>query len=455
MSGLFGTMSTALSALQAEQGALEATTNNVANANTPGFSRQRAIMVESDPVVQGSLSFGTGVSLQLQSLRDPILELRLNQETQQQGQLDAQVSAMQQIETMFSSDSGDLGSLMTSFFNSVDQLSTDPSSMPLRQGVLTAAGNMANGFRNTARNLQQQQSNIDLNVGQTVDQVNVLTKQIADLNGEISGMQNLSEDPSTFLDQRTNLIRQLSQLVDVAVVQSDNSIAVTTSAGTALVEGQQSFNLSTQLSNTGVQEVMAQGADITSKISAGKLGGLIQVRDQTIPSILGQLDTLAGGLSTALNAANRSGSDLTGTAGGALFTAPPASGTGAAADMTLLITDPSLLAASSDGTPGSNGNLAKFTAVSTQTIASGQTPTDYYANLVFQIGSDVSNGTAESDASNLILQQLQDQRASLSGVSLDEEAANLVRYQQSYSAAARVVSTLNDLLDTAVNLGKD
>ncbi len=454
MSGLFGTMSTALSALQAEQGALEATTNNVANANTPGFSRQRATTVESDPVIQGSLSFGTGVSLQLQSLRDPILELRLNQETQQQGQLDAQVSAMQQIETMFGNSTGDIGTLMSGFFNSIGQLSTNPASMPLRQGVLTAAGNLAKGFRNTARNLQQQQGNIDLNVGQTVSQINVLTKQIANLNGEISGMQNLKEDPSTFLDQRTNLIRQLSQLVDVAVVQSDNGITLTTSAGTALVAGQQSFDLWTQISSSGMQEVMAQGTDITSRIAAGKLGGLLQIRDQKIPSILSQLDTLAGGLAASLNTANRAGFDLSGTAGGDLFAAPPASGPGAAAGMALLISDPSLLAASSDGSPGSNGNLANFTAVSGQPIASGQTPTDYYANLVFQVGSDVSNGSAEAEASSLILQQLEDQRASLSGVSLDEEAANMVRYQQAYNAAARVVSTVNSLLDAAVNLGR-
>ena len=172
MSGLSGTMSIALGALLADQGALESTTNNVANANTPGFSRQRPVMLE------GQLIFGTGVTLQkFESLRDPILELRLHEETQQHGQLDALVSSLQQIEVMFSGSSGNLGEQITNFFNSIHTLSTDPASMPLRQGALTAAGNLANSFRNTAHNLELQRNNLDLSVGQTVDQVNGLTKQ--------------------------------------------------------------------------------------------------------------------------------------------------------------------------------------------------------------------------------------------------------------------------------------
>ena len=118
------------------------------------------------------------------------------------------------------------------------------------------------------------------------------------------------------------------------------------------------------------------------------------------------------------------------------------------------ITDPSLIAASSDGTTGSNGNLANLSAVASQAVANGQTPIDFYSNIVFQVGSITSNTSAEVDSSNLILQQLQDQRGSVSGVSLDEEAANLIQYQTAYQAAARVVSTVNSLLDVAVNLGK-
>ena len=147
------------------------------------------------------------------------------------------------------------------------------------------------------------------------------------------------------------------------------------------------------------------------------------------------------------------GFDQAGNQGGDLFT-PVAPGTSAAATFQLQITDPSLLAASSDGSSGSNGNLALLSAVATQPIAGGQTPTDFYSRIVFQVGSNVSNASAELDSSGLILQQLQNQRSAISGVSLDEEATNLLRYQRAYEASARVITTIDELTGVAINLGR-
>jgi flagellar hook-associated protein 1 FlgK len=455
MSSLFGTMSIALSGLLAEQGALDITTNNVANANTPGFSRQRPVMLAGDPVVVDPLTFGSGVVLRsIESLRDPILELRLNDETQQHSQLDTMVSAMQQIEVMFSGSSGDLGTQITKFFGSLQQLSTNPASLSERQGVLTAAGNLATSFRTTVNNLQAQRTNLDLSVGQTVDQINVLTGQIAILNRQISGIENLHQSAGTFIDQRTTLIRQLSELIDVAVVKSDNSLTVTTSSGQALVAGERSFAVSKQADVSGVQHIFLQGADLTNAVTAGKLAGLIAVRDQEIPALVADLDTLAGGLATAINAAHGNGIDLHGQPGGNLFAPPPASGSGAAVNFSVLISNPAELAASSDGSPGSNGNLVPLLAVQNQPITGGQSPTDFYAGLVFRVGSKVANASAVRDASDLILRQLEDQRSSISGVSMDEEAANLIRYERAYQAAARVISAVNEITETAIQLGR-
>jgi flagellar hook-associated protein 1 FlgK len=455
MSGLFGTMSIALSGLLADQAALDITTNNVANANTPGFSRQRPIFREGDPVSYGSLVFGSGVVLSsVQSLRDPILELRLNDETQQRSQLDASVSAMQQVEVMFSGSGADLGTQINSFFSSLQQLSTNPSDPAARQGVLTAADNLASAFRTNVKNLQSQRGNLDLGVGQTVDEINVLTKQIATLNGQISGIENVGEDAGTFTDQRTQLIRQLSDLIDVSVVKSDNTLTVTTSSGTALVAGVRSFDLKAQADTSGTHHVFSADGDITNQITSGKLGGLISVRDQKIPALTSDLDALAFGLATALNTAHRSGTDLTGQAGGDLFVTPPAGGVGAAANLQVAITDGAKLAASSDGSPGSNGNVANLLAVQEQPVANGQSPTDFYSGLVFRVGSDVANGSAARDASELILRQLSDQRSALSGVSMDEEAANLIQYERAFEAAARVVSVIDEMTATAIQLGK-
>jgi flagellar hook-associated protein 1 len=461
MSSLFGIMSVATGALGAEQGALDATTNNVANANTPGYSRLQPVLVENDPISVGSASYGAGVSLEkLQSLRDPILQLRIQEETQQQGQLNAFVTAMQQAQVQFTTSSSDIGTEISNFFSSLSQLSADPTNLALRQGVLTAAGNMATAFNNTADNLTQQRSNLDTQVSQDVNQVNVLTSQIATLNTRISQLQGVGQDASAFVDQRDVLIGQLSSLIDVSTIQSDNSLTLTTSNGTALVVGGQSFALSTQTNASGMQDIYSQGNDITSKLTSGELAGLIEVRDQNIPTLLSNLDTLAAGLANSLNAANAQGYTLLQQAngtlqpGGNLFAAPPVSGQGAASTMAVAISDPSLIAASSDDTAsGSNGNVAALSGVQDQAIAGGQTPTNYYSNIVFGVGNDVSNGSGELNSSQLMLNQLQDQRGSISGVSLNEEAANMVQYQNAFDAAAQVVTTINDMPRSCAEAG--
>jgi flagellar hook-associated protein 1 len=453
MSSLNASMAIALSGLTADQGALEATTNNVANVNTPGYSREEPILVTSDPVVIAPLTFGTGVTLQsIESIRDPILESQIQQETQTQGQLNALVSALQQTQVNFTSNTGDIGTAISNFFASINQLATNPSDLSLRQGVLTAAGNLATAFNTTANNLTAQRTNLDQSVEQAVNQINQLTGQIGQLNGQIENLQNVSENAGTFIDQRQQAIDQLSALVDVSVIPSNNTLTLTTASGTALVAGQQSFQLSTQPDAAGVQRIFAQGSDITSTIVSGQLGGLLQARDQQIPAIQNQLDILAAGLANAVNGVQTAGFDLNGNEGANLFNPPPANGTGAAASLSVAITDPSLIAASSDGTVGNNANADAMYALGSQSIIGGQTPSNYYSSIVFNVGNAASNSSAQQNASNLVLQQLNDQRSSISGVSLDQEAANMVKFQEAYQASAQVITTINDMMYAVINM---
>ena len=453
MPGLDTSLSVAVQALQAEQGALNVTSNNIANVNTPGYSRQVATFNEGPTVPEGNLVFGQGVTLeQYQSIRDQLLQLRIYEETQQQSSSQAQLNSLTQIEGNFSDPTQGVGGALSAFFNSLSQLSTDPTNSSARQQVLTAGNNLAGSFHQAVSALESVQSGLNQAVPQTVIQINQLTGQIAKLNAQVAQMQGLGQDPGAVQDQRDELIRQLSTFVNVSVTQTEHGLTLTTANGVPLVVAGQSFSLQAGTGANGLEGVSAQGQDITSQIQGGQLAGTLQVRDQVIPGLLSQLDTLASQLANSFNAQHEAGFDLSGNAGQAFFTVPP-SVAGAAAAIGVAITDPSLVAASSDGSAGSNGNLTQLIAVRDQNLPSGSSPTNMYSNLVLQIGSAASNATADVKSGSLSLQQLTDQRSATSGVSLDEETTNMIRFQRAYSAAARIVTTVDAMMQSLLNMG--
>lgn len=451
MPGLTGIMYMAEQSLQANQGALDVTSNNIANANTPEYSREQAVLSEATPEQDGSISYGDGVELQqVQSIRDQVLELQIAEQTQQQSSSQAQYNALQQVQGLFSDPTQGLSTDFTAFFNSINQLSTDPSNIPQRQAVLTAAQNLANDFQQTESSLNTIQSGLDQSVTQTVSQINDLTTQIAQVNGQVGQMQQLGKDPGVLQDQENELIDQLSQLTDVHETQTESGLTITTANDAPLVVGNQSFALQSSSVN-GVQHVFDQGQDVTSHFQGGQLAGTLQVRDQVIPGLLTQIDNLASQFGASINSAQAKGFDLNGNQGQALFSYT--SGAGAAASLNVAISDPNLIAASSDGTAGSNGNLTNLTAVQTEALPSGADPLDTYSDLVSQTGNLTAQADAEVNASTVSLNQLNDQRGALSGVSIDEETTNLMNYQRAYEAAARVVTTVDELTQSVLQMG--
>ncbi len=444
MSSLYGTLNVALSTLQAQQAGIDTASNNLANVNTPGYARQRAVLGEIGPLEGGGP--GGGVSVEkIASIRDKVLELRLHQETQAQAGVSSFLAAAQQAQSQFNDTQGaGVQSAISGFFASLQQLSTDPANLPARQSVLLAAQNLGQVFDRTTAALTGQQAAIDRSVVDTLAQVNTLTSQIAGLNLRIE--QAAAVDAGSLEDQRTQAIRQLSQLIDVNVIPTEHGgVTVATADGAALVVGPSQVKLDAQLDPaTGFQHVFSQGADITSSVQAGQLGGDFKARDQLVPGLLQQLKTISAGIANAVNAQHHLGADLNGAAGGDFFLG---------STFNVAITDPAKIAASSDGAAGSNGNVAALAALVRQNIAGGASPADAYTSLVAGLGSTIAGATAEQDASNLTLQQLQTQRSSTSGVNLDEEAASLIQFQRAYQAAARVASVVNDLTAAAINLG--
>jgi flagellar hook-associated protein 1 FlgK len=448
-------LSIAVQALDAATGALQATNNNIANANTPGYSRQVVILQEAAPTHDGNLSQGNGVVLEgYQSVRDELVQSRIQQETQAQSGANAQLASMQQIQPAFTTSTQDIGTQMSALFASLSSLSTNPGSAASRQGVITTGQNLAAAFNSVSSTLTTQQTNLNSQVTQDVGQINQLTSQIAALNPQLAQLKATGQDGGTLQDQQNQLVLNLSALTSVSVTKtSDGGITLSTGNGTPMVVGSESLALQTSTGANGMTQVLdSNGANVTASLNSGDLGGTIQTRDQTIPGLLNQLDTLANQFGTAFNAAQKTGFDQNGKAGQNFFTLP-ATVAGSAATISMAISNPALIAASSDGTAGSNGNLANLSAVQTTALAAGQTPGSAYASLVFQVGSLTSNANAESTATSASLLQLNDQLSSVSGVSIDQESTNLITYQQAYEAAARVVTTIQAMFQITMSMG--
>lgn len=453
MAGLTTSLLIGVQALEASQAALSATSNNIANSNTPGYTREVAHFSENPETLTGGTVNGGGVSIDsIQSVRDQLLNLQIQQQTSQQGSADTQSSILQQIQTSFSSSGSDIGSELSAFSASLTQLSANPSSAAVQQSVLLAGSNLARSFNSTANALTSAQSGADTQVTQTVAQINTLTTQIAQLNSQLSPSVMSQQNGGTIQDQRDQLVQQLSKLVGISVSQSSDGEVITTANGSPLVMGSQAVQLQTTTGSDGFQQVLdSNGNNITNAIQGGQLGGAIQIRDQTVPGFLNSLNTLASQFATAFNAAQAQGYDSSGKVGQNFFSIPSGT-TGAAAGIQVALTSGSQIAISSDGSAGSNGNVANLSAALTNALPSGQSAASAWANQVFSVGNATSNAGAQSSAVGQSLLQLTNQQSSVSGVNIDEETTNLIRYQTAYEAAARIVSTIQALNTATINM---
>jgi len=465
MGTLTSLMDMARQALMADQAALNVTANNVANQNTLGYTRQVVNWQPVDAVtINGSTNVtGGNTGSAAVSQRDRVLEQRVQQQTQVQAQSSALESALQQVQSIFglsstaaSASATTLGSAMNSFFSSLSKLGSNPSDTATRQNVLAAANALTAAFNSSANQLAQVSSSLDEQVGTIAGQVNALTATISSLNQQIASISP-NQDAGALEDQRQLAITQLSQYVGLNQMSTENNgITLTTSNGALLVSGNQSYAMSTA-SVSGTTHIFAGtgGQDVTQDLTGGELGGVLEARDQMVPTFASALDNLAYAIGTQMNAQNVQGIDGNGNPGQALLVLPP-SANGAAASIQVTTTDPQAIAAAATGEGSAgNGNALLMAGLETANIVGGQTASGFFAALLGQIGTATAGATTDNKAQQATLTQLTTQRNSLSGVSLDEEAANLTQYQRSYQAAAKVLSVVNSIMAGAINLGVD
>lgn len=464
-----GTISSAFylisGALDADQGALSITASNVANANTPGYTEERANWQENSPVEINGVSYGAGVTeTGPTSIRDRVLLERIDQQQQLASASGSRLTALNTVQSLFTPNSGsstanagDIGSDITSFFDSFSSLEANPANGALRQQVLTSAGTLAGDISNAAASLNAQRSALDQEAAAIPSQVNALTASIAQLNVEIQS-ESPHADAGTLEDQRQQDLSQLSQLIGINQVTTENNgLSVTTTSGQLLVSEGSNFQLTTG-SVGGVTDFFVGTTDVTAQLTSGggQLGGYLTARDQDIPNTLASLDELAYSISTSVNAQNNSGTDLAGDNGGAgnIFSQPTAVA-GSAASMSVLMTDPNHIAAAGLGQgTGDNSNAIAMANLGNQGIVRGQSPTDYYSSFVSTLGSTVSNTQTENTAQNASVTQLTSQNNALSGVNLDDEASSMTLLERSYQASSQVFTMINTLMASVLNLGE-
>jgi flagellar hook-associated protein 1 FlgK len=573
MSSPFFGLDVGASALRAAQQLLDTAAHNVANANTPGYTRQRVRLVAAPPYTYPAFNrtglpgqIGTGVNVvAITRIRDNFLDLQVQTQLGLQGQWDARQQELNKIEAIFPepSDSG-LGNTLSKYWDAWQDIAADPTSTAARSALTEQAQALATDLNRDATQLRLIASGIDAQVTDKVQTINDLATQIATLNGQIQRVQVTGDNANDLLDQREQLLEQLSQIVPATVLtRADGTINVLI-GGTDLVNNVYTRQVSIQTDANGhAQPIWADGSAFAPP--SGALKALVDVRDKDLAGYQAQLNALAQGVADATNALHERGVDAYGNLGQALFTYQPANPAGTLTVSQAIAADPRLLAvATSPGAPGdgsvagliadlrnalsfvtgdpatnvvgasdltTNGTarlmtvdastataqvwtfssgggntltltgadgatqtiiVPDMTAGSTQvlsfdqlgvklrisapTVAKGgadlvtdlttagkntitvaslytpaQKPADFYAGLVGKIGSATSQAAEMGANQQLVVNQLQQRVEETSGVSLDEEATDMIRFQHAYQAAARVITTMDEMLNTLIN----
>jgi flagellar hook-associated protein 1 FlgK len=465
---LVSLLNNAANSLSAIQAKVATTSNNTANANTPGYARQQANMVEAaSSKLGGNRGFiGGGVSLlNVTQTRDQFVEAQLPTAFANSSSSTAESDALASVSVFDNGTTGGLNDAMSAFYSSLTAMAQNPSDSSLRQSVVGSATALASAFNTTSAALEQARSGIDASVTGAVQQVNSILAQVADLNRRISTAEASGGQPNDLLDQRHNLMDQAAQLIGATQVpDAYGNISLVLPGGTTLVSGTSAASLTLQSSatNKGHLDIVFTPSDGSAPVVikqadlGGQIGGLISARDGVLGQASTDLDTLAFDFATKLNAQNRAGSDLNGNPGGDLFSIG-ATSTNAAANITIdpaMAANPALLAAAGPATssPGDATNLAAMVSTQSALLSNQLSATQGLAKIVSDFGTATSDAQNAASFSGSALQSLQNARSSASGVSLDDEMVSLTQEEHAYEAMAKVINVAGSLLDTLIGM---
>jgi flagellar hook-associated protein 1 FlgK len=456
-------LSTARDALAAQQYGLGVTGQNIANVNTPGYARREALLQTQE---LGPTN-GTVKVAGLRQAIDQFTEQRVFAAGSQSSAASQRSTDLGTVESLFNDgqNTGVANSLQA-LFDSFSALAANPTDSTVRASVLSSAQAFANRVSDTAGSLAQFQTDqLDKAKGVT-QQINETAKNIAALSARIATAQNQGQEAADLIDQRTQLITGLSDLVDVHTFTDGQGQLVIQSAGTTLVEGGNSRELSIGVASDGTMQVFATRpggppSEVTQFLTGGKLAGIRDARDVDAKAVIGQLDQLAYDVANAINTAHAAGYGKDGVNGRNLFTAP-LTVAGAARSLTVdpaMVGQPDLVAASSSatGVPGDSTNAVALSKLGDSRIAGGglRTAIQAYSDIVGDVGLRKQSANANAETRDSMKAQVKQMRESASGVNLDEEMISLTKFQRAYEAASRVLTTADQLLGELIaSLGR-
>ena len=455
MSGIFDSLRAGARTLSSLETALAVVSDNVANVNTPGYTRRRAVFESSQ---LGSFAFGvlgTGVEVdRISATRNSLIENRILGELQKRGNLTGQRFPLEQIETiLFGTAGSGVSEQMSRFFDSFSELVSNPASLEFRQAVLAEGQRTADVIRNTSVAIASLEVNNRAEARNSVTHTNSLLKQLARIDSDVTSLQRQGLDAGPLKDQQEQLLRQLAEEIDFHYYQTDQGLHITTvGTGRLLLNGATVHELELGETAAGLT-VSVDGVDISSSIDEGRLGATLELQSQVFPSFRGELNTLAATLAEKVNTLHQSGEGLDDISGRDFFTVVARSEAATLAVNSALEASQVAAGALSSG-PGDGTVAQQITDLRDirLTELGDRTFNEFFSELVFDAGLAAREVQEDMSSQDRILSELENQCDSFSGVSLDEEAVNLIQYQRSFQATARVMRTLDELLEETMNL---
>jgi flagellar hook-associated protein 1 FlgK len=447
------------SALTTAQNSLTTTSHNISNVNTEGYSRQTTDQATRVANPYGDQYIGTGVqTTNIERAYDNFLANQVRSYTALEAQHATYLNYAKGTDELLGSTTLGLDDGLDTFFNAVAEVANDPTSTAARQLLLTEADVFSDKLNTLNQQIEEFDDQLDNTLRASIEEINSLSKGIAELNLAITTITSAgSGSPNDLLDKRDQLFNELSSLVSISTLEEDSgAISVFIGNGQSLVVGNTSMALSAinDTSTTPARLTVGYGPsqiDISAQISGGELGGIFQVRSEILDTTLSELDDIASALVTSFNTVQTAGVDLNGNAGTNLF--DPTGVT--ARTINVVMTDPDLIAASSTTNPGVGNNenaLAMADLQAAATMASGtKTFSEGYGSLVAKVATKTMQAEVGQRTQAGLLSQVQQSFDSVSGVNLDEEAADLIKFQQYYQAASQIITVSNTVFNSLIN----